>query len=186
MVPKHYGNVLCTSILKVARSAFICSNQQLKTKKSVAFVPSSSCCMNNCGQSFPKITVKNLRYEKLRSLILQLYKNWSPLGLTDQKLGYWFISLFLLFSLEQRLVVYKKYFGSFICCRLFKSFNSPNQKRLYIIFWSPIRILIIISFGYHHFCVSLNHLKFYLSWKVCFNPIKLTVFYVISFFFSCV
>ena len=38
--------------------------QQSKIEKSVAFVPSSRCCVNSCGQSFPKITVKNLHVLK--------------------------------------------------------------------------------------------------------------------------
>ena len=41
--------------------------QQFKTGKIVAFIPSSCCCVNTCGQNFPKLTGKNLH----------VLKNWN-------------------------------------------------------------------------------------------------------------
>ena len=44
-------------------------------------------------------------------------------------------------------------------------------------------LITCIDCDHHHFCLSLNFLKFQLFGKVCFNFIKLSVFCFISFFF---
>ena len=94
---------------------------------------------NSCGQNFPKITVKKLHVLKKCSLeICNFIKNgvrstnWSKIRLLIYQFAFCCLK--------------GKYFGSSVCCRLFKCFNSPNEKWLYVILESPLRILIITTF----------------------------------------
>ena len=57
--PSFKKKVYVNLYLKQSGQHLSAQIQQFKTEKSVAFVPSSRCCVNSCGQNFPKITVKN-------------------------------------------------------------------------------------------------------------------------------